>query len=318
MRDFTAMHAVTFDRFGGPEVLRWSDRPRPRAGSTELVIRVAAAAVNPTDALMRSGQQVASMGGLEPPFIPGMEFSGWIEEVGIGSARFEPGQAVMGIVEPRRAQGGAYSEFVCVPEASVVAIPDSFNMAAASTVPMSGLTALLALEALALRPGHTLLVTGGAGAVGGYVIQLAKDAGLHVITDAKDTDRGLLQKLGTDSIVPRGEAMSEAVRTLHPGGVDGLLDAALLGKRAVDLVRDGGTAVFVRRGQEDAETRVRTHVVGVGKHVTRTELLDRLSVLLLQGKLTPRVAVRLPASQAVEAHRRLAKGGLRGRIVLEF
>jgi NADPH:quinone reductase-like Zn-dependent oxidoreductase len=315
----TSMHAAAFDSFGPPEVLRWTELPMPTAGRGEVVVRVAAATVNPTDILMRSGQQAASMATLQPPFIPGMEFAGHLHQLGDGVSHLQPGQPVMGIVNPRRPQGGgACAQYVCVPAASVVPLAVGTNLVEAATIPMNGLTAWLSLELLALPHGATLLVTGGAGALGGYVIQLAKDQGLRVVADSKEDDRKLLQGLGAHAIVPRGEGMPTAVRELHPGGLDGLVDAALIGDAANNVVRDGGVVVLVRSSQAAHDTRVRHVVVSVGQHVTRTDALARLATLLEQGRLTPRVALRLPAQQADQAHRRLAQGGLRGRIVLEF
>lgn len=318
MANPSTMHAVTFDVFGGPEVLRWSERPLPQAGRGEVVVRVAAATVNPTDLMMRGGEQATTMTALAPPFIAGMEFAGHVHQIGTDSPGLQPGQAVMGIVNPRRPQGGAYAQYLCVPAASVVPVPPGVDLAEAATVPMNGLTAWLSLEMLALPRGASLLVTGGAGALGGYVIELAKRQGLRVLADAKEADRELLRKFGANALLPRGEGMAAAVRALHPGGVDGLVDAALLGETAIALVRDGGAVVLVRRTQASEESRVRLHFAAVGQHVNRQDALQQLAALLQKGSLTPRVALRLPAQQAAEAHRRLAQGGLRGRIVLEF
>lgn len=313
-----SMRAITFDSFGPPEVLQWTELPVPSPGPGEVVIRVAAATVNPTDTLMRAGQQAAAMTSLTPPFIAGMECAGHVHACGDGVTRLQVGQPVMAIVNPRRPQGGAYAEYVCVPSASAVPVPAGTILAEAATVPMNGLTAWLALELLALPAGATLLVTGGAGALGGYVIQLARQQGLRVIADAKETDRELLQRLGADAVVPRGDGMAAGVRAMCPAGVDGLVDAALLGDIASALVREGGSVVLVRSTQASADTRVRRHFVSVGQHVGRTDALEQLAALMAQGKLTPRVALRLPARQAAEGHRRLEQGGLRGRIVLEF
>jgi NADPH:quinone reductase-like Zn-dependent oxidoreductase len=222
----------------------------------------------------------------------------------------------MGIVNPRRPQGGAHCELVCVPVASVVAAPSGMDLTEAATIPMNGLTAHAALRQLALRADATLLVTGGAGALGGYVIQIARHAGLHVIADAKDADRELLTQLGATELVPRGAAMSDAVRARHPSGVDGLLDAALIGDAAAALVTHGGTVVSVRRSQVYTAPGVDVKHVGVLDHVDDTEALTSLSTLAQQGVITPRVTRTFPFEEAAEANRMLERGGLRGRVVL--
>jgi len=162
------MLASAFGEFGAPEVLQVMTRPMPAAGPGEVVVRVRAATVNPTDILMRSGRQAALMRDLPPPWVAGMEFAGHVHAVGSGDvAGLEPGQAVMGLVNPRRPAGGAHAQYVVVPAASVVPLAAAADLVGAATVPMNGLTAWMALQALALPAGATLLVTGAAGAVGG-------------------------------------------------------------------------------------------------------------------------------------------------------
>jgi NADPH2:quinone reductase len=312
------MKAVGLEDFGGPEVLRVLDVPDAGPAPGRAVVKVVAATINPTDILLRSGQQAASMSKLSPPYVPGMEFAGHVLAVGDGSTTLEAGQPVMGIVDPRRPEGGAQSEMLSVPFASLVPLAASTDLAQAATIPMNGLTAVKALEALEFSAGQTLLVTGGAGALGGYVIQLAKHAGLTVIADAKEADQDLLQRLGADQLVPRGAGMAEAVRELVPDGVDGLIDAAVLGESACSLVRDGGMCVAVRAVQGARDARVRHHTVSVTAHAGDSTALSELGKLFAEGVLTPRIAERLPIIEAPKAHRLLEAGGLRGRIVLMF
>jgi NADPH:quinone reductase-like Zn-dependent oxidoreductase len=282
-----------------------------------VVVRTVAATVNPTDLLFRSGQQAASMASLSPPYVPGMEFAGYVDQVGDAVTRLHVGQSVMGVVDPRRPAGGAQAEFVVVPEASVVPVPEGMDLAEAATLPMNGLTALVALDLLEASPGDVVLVTGAAGAVGGYVVQLAATAGLTVVADAKEADVSLVRALGADHVVPRGGSMASAVRELLPEGVHCLVDAARIGPEANAVVRDGGVVVAVRRSDE-ADERLRYRYVTVPEHVTDTAALERLADLVDAGRLTPRVALRLPMDQAAEAHRLLEKGGLRGRVVLDL
>jgi NADPH:quinone reductase-like Zn-dependent oxidoreductase len=312
------MRALGFRRFGGPEVLDMMDLPLPVAGPGEAVMKVVASTVNPTDLLMRSGQQAALMTNLQPPYVAGMEFAGHVHQLGSTVDRLRVGQPAMGIVNPRRPSGGAHAQYTSVPAASLAPLPVSVDLVAASTIPMNGLTAKLAIEALDLAPGATLLVTGGTGAVGGYVIELAKKAGLLIIADGKEVDRDLLLRLGADVVVPRGEAMAQAVRARHPEGVDGALDGALLGDAAAAVVHKGGPFVSLRRSQVLQDKRVRQTYVSVLDHATDTSTLAWLADALVQGALTPRVAVRLPADRGAEAHRLLEQGGVRGRVVLLF
>ena len=311
------MKSSAFQSFGAPEVVQLIELPVPTPAAGEIVVRVAASTVNPTDLMMRSGQQAGLMKDLKPPYIAGMEFAGRVHATS-DSQRLRVGQAVMGIVNPRRPQGGAHAEYVCVPEASLAALPEGSDLVAACTVPMNGLTARMALEALGLAPGAILLVTGGAGAVGGYVISLARLARLRVVADAKESDRELLQSLGAALIVPRGEGTAAGVHERHPDGVDAVVDCALLGDPAAALVRSGGVFVSLRRSQVVTDSRLRLITIGVLDQVTNTPALEWLAQRFADGTLKPRIAQQLPAARAAEAHRLVEQGGLRGRVVLVF
>lgn len=312
------MLALAFMAFGGPDVLQVMDLPQPVAKAGELVVRVAASTINPTDLLMRSGQQAALMVGLTPPYVAGMEFAGHIHAIGEGVAELTAGQAVMGVVNPRTPAGGAHAQYVCVPAASVAPLNASADLMSAATVPMNGLTGLAALEALGLRRGETLLVTGGAGFLAGYVIQLAKAEGLTVIADAKHADAERLRGLGVDEVLPRGEAMEAALRLRCPRGVDGLIDTALLGNRAAALVRDGGASASLRKTHPITDARLRNHYISVVEQMRNTVALRRLAELWRKGALTPRLGPCLPMTEAVQAHQLAEQGGLGGRVVLDF
>jgi NADPH:quinone reductase-like Zn-dependent oxidoreductase len=304
--------------FGGPQVLRLMDLPVPAPAAGEVVVRVAASTVNPSDVMMRAGQQAALMTELTPPYIAGMEFGGHIHALGEGVSGFTPGQPVMGVVNPRTPAGGAHAELVCVPAASVVALEGSVNVVEATTVPMNGLTSVAALRALALRPGDTLFVTGGAGVLAGYAIPLARCEGIRVIADAKEEDAEMLRRMGVDMIVPRGDGMEEAVRRLCPQGVDGLIDTALLGSRAAALVREGGGAIALRRSHPIQDPRLRCAYVSVSDHMADTSALARLAELLRNGTLLPRAGQLMPMADAARAHELMERGGLRARPVLDF
>ncbi len=315
-REHRLMRAVGITRFGGPEVLEIVERPVPEPGDGEVRIRVAAATVNPTDTVLRSGRHGAP-DGLEPPYVPGMELAGTIDLAPAGSG-FRPGERVMAIVSPRTARGGAQAEFVVVPADSVVPVPDGISLTAAATLPMNGLTARLALDLLGLAPGETLAVTGSAGAVGGYTIQLAKAEGLRVVADAFPQDRELVRELGADVVVPRGPEVAAAIRLATGDGAAALVDAAVIGPAVLPAVRDGGQLAAVRTYRGGAGRSIRIVPVWVGDYLHARDKLAGLASLAATGRLTLRVAATMPAGQAAEAHRRLEAGGVRGRLVLTF
>ena len=187
---------------------------------------------------------------------------------------------------------------------------------------MNGLTALQALDKLDSLAGGLIAVTGGAGVLGGYVIELAKQRGIRVIADAAPHDRSQLEALGADVVVERGKDVAAHIRRHAPGGVDALVDSAVLGNTVAPAIRTGGTYVAVRPpelgGSVDPAYDLKVETVWVGPDIARKARLDYLSDLASTGELTLRVAREMPADDAAEAHRLLEQGGVRGRLVLRF
>lgn len=303
--------------FGGPEALHLVELPEPHAGAGEVRIRVHAAAVNPTDTGLRAGSSAARLGDRSPPYVPGMDAAGVVDEVGAGS-RLHPGDRVMAIAVPTGPHGGAYADQLVVPDASAVPMPAGASFAAAATLPMNGLTAWVTLEELALPAGATIAVTGAAGAFGGYVVQLAKTRGLRVLADASEADEALVRRLGADHVVRRGPDVADRVRELVPAGVDGLADGSLQYGQVAPAIRDGGGMAIVRAWDGDPGRNIAVHRILVVRAATDTAALDELRRLAETGVLALRVAQVLPADQAPEAHRLLEAGGVRGRLVLDF
>jgi NADPH:quinone reductase len=310
--------AIGVTEFGGPDALHVVELPDPQAGPGEVRIRVHAAAVNPTDTGLRSGARAAALKDVPPPYIPGMDVAGVLDQVGPGaSTELQVGDRVMAIVVPY-AQTGGYAERVVVPAESAVRVPAGATDAEASTLPMNGLTAAQALDLLGLEPGQTLAVTGAAGAVGGYAVQLAKAGGLRVVADAAPADEQLVKELGADVVVERGPEFGQRVREVVPQGADGLVDAALMNELAVPAVRDRGRIATVRGFTGEPERDITFHPVTVRSYAREHGKLNNLRRLAETGQVTLRVARVLPAARAAEAHRILEAGGTRGRLVLEF
>ena len=312
------MRAVGFSEFGGPEVLHVVSLPVPAPGPDQVRVRVAAAAVNPTDLAFRSGAHRSMPDGVQPPYVPGMDLAGRVDAVGSGVSGFGPGDRVMAAVSPWVPGGGAQAEFVLVDADALTPVPEPIGLEAAATLPMNALTVRAALDELALRPGQTLAVTGAAGAVGGYAIQLGRAEGLRVIADAGPADSDLVSSLGADVVVPRGPDVAARMRQVCPSGADALIDAAVMGPAVLAAVRDGGQVIAVRPVEIAAERGITVSLVLVFRHLHEAGRLARLAELAAQGVLSLRVADVLPAAQAAQAHRRFEAHGVRGRLVLSF
>lgn len=310
------MKVIGVTEFGGPDALGVHETEEPHAGPGEARIAVAAAAVSPTDTGVRSGGR--DPGDAAPPYVPGMDAAGIVDEVGAGS-QWHVGDAVMAMALPLREHGGAYVEKLVGSSDSMAAIPANADLVSASTLPMNGLTAWQILEMVDLEPGSTLAVTGAAGTLGGYVIQLARHAGLRVIADAAPRDRELVEGLGADVVVDRGPDVADRILDATDGtGADAVVDAAVMNEAAVPAVRDGGHFASVRYWRGDPTRGITFHRASVFDEYHSGDKLERLRQLAEDGVLTLHVAGTYPAADAAEAHRRLEAGGVRGRLVLTF
>jgi NADPH:quinone reductase len=313
------MRAVGLTSFGDPDVLHLVDVPLPEPGDGEVRIKVAAATVNPSDAAMRAGAFGPPPRGDGAPYVAGWELTGVVDAVGSGpDAGVQVGDRVFAIVFPYATGRGAQAEYVVVSRDSVALVPDGVSLAEAATLPMNGLTARLALDKLGLQPGQTLAVTGAAGAVGGYVMQLASAEGLRVIGDASPADVDLVKSLGADVVVERGPDVAAAIRRQVPEGADAVVDAALIGPPVLAAIRDGGQLIAVRPFAGESERSITITLVFVLDYVHEAATLAELARLAGDGTLTLRVAREVPAAEAARAHRQLEAGGTRGRLVLTF
>jgi NADPH2:quinone reductase len=312
------MRAVGVTEFGGPEALHLIDVPAEPLGPGQVRLRVTAATVNPTDTYSRNGTYQHRDPVKEFPYVPGMDVAGELVEIGAGGPTdLELGDHVMGVVVPTGAHGG-YREDLVLPVRSIARVPAGAGDAAASTLPMNGLTARLALDRMALQPGQVLAVTGAAGAFGGYVVQLARSEGLTVVADASEADEELVRELGADVVVRRGDDVAARIREQFPDGVDGLADGSVQDAAVLPAVKDGGAVATVRGYRGDGQRDLRVFPVLVREYAEEAEALDRLRDQVEKGELTLRVAQTFPAADAAAAHRRLEAGGVRGRLVLTF
>ncbi|KUN14848.1 NADPH:quinone reductase [Streptomyces corchorusii] len=294
------MRAAVVRAFGGPDAVEIAEVPVPEPGAGQVRIKVAAGALNPVDAGVRAG----FFGGAGKTLGLGWDAAGTVDAVGVAAA-WHVGDPVVALVPGVSDPLGAHAEYVVVDADAVAKAPATVDAVHAGTLPLNGLTAVQALDLLGLAPGASLLVTGAAGAVGAFAVQLAAHRGIEVTGHARAGDEELVRSLGAAHFTAEG---------VGPGSVDAVLDAAVLGEPALEWVRDGGVYMGVRPGAYPASVRgVRTGAVAVTADGARLAELVRL---VDEGVLTLRVAGTFALEDAVEAHARLAEGGVRGRVVL--
>src|SRR5579871_5418198 len=196
------MKAVRVHHFGGPEAIVVEDIPRPVPSEGELLVRVSAAGVGPWDALIREGKSKVSP---PPPLTLGSDFSGVVEEIGTGvssfvTSGFKKGDEVYGVTNPQFC--GAQAEFAVATAGMVARKPQSLNYVEAASAPVIAVTAWQMLFQYAqARRGQTVMIVGAAGNVGAYAVQMALDAGIHVVAIAHLDDEDLLRSLGAKSII---------------------------------------------------------------------------------------------------------------------
>jgi NADPH:quinone reductase-like Zn-dependent oxidoreductase len=312
------MRAAAIERFGGP--LQICELPIPLPGPGQVRIRIAAAAVNRADLGMVEGRYHWR----EPvrfPLVPGWELAGRVDAVGEGVTTFHMGDQVIALTVHPLTQAGSYAEYVVLPEKYLVPVPSETEMTEASGLPLAGLSALQAVEKLALVPSQTLLINGPLGSVGGFAAQLAAQRGITVLAVVHARDAELARALGAKIILDRALDLVTQVRQALGNGVDAALDVvgAAAATKAFAAVREGGRYVtvipewWIPGGPATPERGITPQFSFINPDAGQ---LARLVRLLATGQLKVRVAEVLRLEQASTAQQLLKTGGLRGKVIL--
>ena len=309
------MKAVRFHEYGDPGVLRYEDAEQPVPGTGQVLIRVAATSFNGVDGNIRAG----FMQGPIPvtlPHTPGIDVSGTVAGLGEGVSGFAIGDRVVGFL-PMGGDGAA-AEYVVAPAEILAPAPTSIPLADAAALPTVGLTAWQALfDHAKLAAGQRVLINGAGGAVGGYAVQLAENAGAYVIATAGPRSIDRVKSAGADEIVDHTAAevtaaVSEPVDVvLNLAPIDPERLAALPG-----LLRTGGvlgnTTVWMPAPSDEARG-----VRGIDLFVrSDAGQLSRLAALVDAGELRVDVAQRVPLAELPAVHAQAAAGALPGKIVI--
>ncbi|MCP2322599.1 NADPH:quinone reductase-like Zn-dependent oxidoreductase [Hamadaea flava] len=302
------MRAIAVTALGGPEVLHVVDLPDPAAGPGQVLVRVRAACVQPADAAARVGRLPG--GPVPPPFLPGWDFAGDVVAVGATDSRFHVGDRVVGLVPWHLTRGtpGSYAQLVAADVDWLTELPTALDYATASTLPLNGQTASQAVRMLA--GDGPLLVVGASGGVGGFAVQLARQAGRRVLAVANDHDQDWVREIGADEVVTRSAGPAAL------GQAPAVFDAVPVGAAAANATKDGGVLVTTRPTEPvDPARGVRRQVVLIRPD---QRVLRDLVTAAAVGRLRTRVAATIPFERAAEAHRIMATGGLPGKVVLTF
>jgi NADPH:quinone reductase-like Zn-dependent oxidoreductase len=305
------MKAISYSRFGGPDVLEYGEAPDPKVGPDSVLVKVRAAAVNPVDWKCREGYLDGILDTVFP-VIPGWDVSGVVVQPGLAVTEFQAGDEVIGYVREDFLSRGTFAEYVAAPVRTLARKPRSLSFEEAAGLPLAGLTAYQVLvKALRVKEGQTVLVHAAAGGVGSLAVQIARHLGARVIGTASEANHEFVRSLGGEPVT-YGDGLADRVRALAPAGIDAAFDTVggdALRVSAQLLVRDGrlasiadpevgglgGSFCFVRPDAED---------------------LGRLSDLAEQGVISVHVTETYPLERAADALRQNQDGRTRGKIVV--
>ena len=306
------MKAVVAHEYGGPEVLKFENVPRPEPKENEALVRVIASGVNPADPLTLSGKYAREIG-THLPLIPGYDIAGIVEKTRVKVTKLKAGDAIYGYPT----FGGGWAEYVIVIEGEIAAKPASLNFTEAAAVPMGALTAWQALvDTAQVQPGQTILIHGGSGGVGSFAVQIAKARGACVIATASTENQDLLKQLGTDVPIDYTKNKFEEIAK----DVDAVLDP--VGKdtlaRSYDVVKKGGIVMSLVARPDPAELEKRgIRGAAISVHPDAEDLAE-IAHLIDAGKIKPVVTQVLPLSEAIEAQQQAATHHTRGKLVLRI
>jgi len=305
------MKAVRIHSYGGPEVLKYEDAPRPVPTDDDVLIKVIAAGVNPVDWKIRQGYME---GMITLPLIPGWDVAGVIEEKGQKVTGLEIGDSVY--TRPSIFRNGAYAEYIAVKASEVAFKPETIDYIQAAAVPLAGLTAWQSLFDLAhLQAGQKILIHAAAGGVGHFAVQFANWAGAHVIGTASADNHEFLKSIGAhETIDYTTTAFEDAV---HDADVVLETMGGEVWQRSWKSLKKGGIMVSTLRGPEaggmDALNKLCAHVF-VQPDAAQ---LDEIAVLIDSGHVRAEVDEVFPLHEADKAHRSNEAGHTRGKIVLD-
>jgi NADPH:quinone reductase-like Zn-dependent oxidoreductase len=289
------MRAARIHEYGGPDVIRVEDIPQPLPGPGEVLIRVAATSLNPTEAALRSGL-LATMLPVVLPMTLGWDVAGTVD-----------GDPVLGMLDI-----GAAAEFAVAPAASLVRAPAAVPLADAAALPLAGMTAWQTVtEHAAITPGERVLVNGAGGGIGGFTVQLAKHAGAYVLATASPRSAATVRSLGADEVL---DYTAGPLTVGEP--VDAVLNCAAIDPAAaaalVPLVRPGGRIVTVATPIVSSASVTARHMV------TRNDPADLATLVRLvdEGVLRLVITDRRTLGDLPELHRRAESGGTHGKIIV--
>jgi NADPH:quinone reductase-like Zn-dependent oxidoreductase len=305
--------AVTLNDFDSAPVLR-EDLPAPTPAANEVLVCVHASSVNPADNSIAAGMLKQMGVEYEFPVILGRDYAGVVEQVGSDVTDYNVGDAVYGFLLHANptAHDGSWTELIAVPQDMFIGrAPEAVDVAIAGAAPLAGIAAMLAIDALKLSDGDTVLIVGATGGVGSLAVQLATRAGATVVAPALADDEAYLRELGVSELLPRDGYLAAATREQHPDGFDAVLDLVNYAPDVpASLAKDGGRVASPTGAAGDGPGR--TLVMAA----PTPENLERLTRLLANGTLRVHIQDTYELAQAPDALTALATTHTQGKLAI--
>lgn len=321
------MQAIVMDQFGGPDVLRLGELPMPQPRPGTVVVQVAYAGVNPADWKIREGW-LAVFFTPEFPFVPGFDAAGVVAAVGEGVTGLAIGDRVVTPGNQGMGERGSYAQYLLADAERVIPLPASVSLRDAATLPTAGMTAWEAVfDVGQVKAGQRVLVNGGAGGTGSFAIQLAARAGARVAATCSPHNTDYVRSLGAELAIDyRKGGVVAAVREWAPDGVDLIVDAVGQGSLldGMEAVKNGGVIAPIATMIQNEPMPDPALAAARGVRVVPTmstfpnqpRQLRALVAGLADGSLRTPDITEMPLEHAAEAHRQIAAGHVRGKIIL--
>ncbi len=312
------MRAAGFNAIGPNAKAEVVEGPMPEPGANEVRIAVKFATINPADLLVKTGAAKPMFPDAPPPHWGGLEFAGIVESAGTG-AKLAAGTRVAGVSHFAGTGRGAHAEYVVAPVSAIAEVPDGMPLDIACCVPMSGLTALLAVDHMSLNSGDAVAIVGAAGSVGAFAVEIAAKRGVRVIAVAGESDAGFIRSLGASDIVARGPDWIDHLKKRAPNGVTALLDTALVGDGCLPAIADNGTMIALRASHlpADPPRGIKAELISVREYYDRSDKLAGLLEMVAAGP-RPRIARTFGIEDAGKAFDAAEDSSVKGRVLLAF
>ena len=328
------MRAYVMEGFGASDKAAPGSLPKPQCRPGDLLVRVAAAGVNPTDWKEMEGNLVKFYPPYAPRWAPGFDGAGIVEEVGEGVKDFQPADRVVFMSDRREGQCGSFAEYVRVSEKLAAKAPVSISLTETATIPVAGLTAYQALfrdDMGALKPGQSLLIHGASGGIGSFATGFASAIGARVAATCRPANAAYLREIGAELAIDyTQEHIAAALKRWAPAGADVVIDAASGGRQGgelLDALAPGGRLVIIATVTDDGniaalnaegERRGRSVHFLILDHLTVAPDLRAIARLIDGGRMRMPAITRYPLERAGEALKAMQAGGIRGKLVIEI